>query len=396
MGRPARRTRPSSRSKSFTTIRTLTCLIDQALADNRELKILNEEVQIASNEVLARSGAYLPFISVGAGAGLNRPAASRSKEPACATTRISPGGSSPIRHGNFGAGVNLTWQLDIYRQLRNARDAAGQRYVAAAERRNYFVTRLVAEIAENYYRLMGLDKRLENLNQIIELQQRSLEIAEARKDNARGDLLPVLRFRAEVRRNQSEKLIVYQDIVVAENRINFLANRFPQPVERDSRELLRPEHQPAERRGALAAAPEPARYPPGRARAGGDRARREGRPGQLLPPAGDHRRRRPPGLQHELSVRAASRDRQYRRRPGRAAGQQEGDPGPVPHRERQAIAGHLQLPANVILNAFTEVVNRLSQVEKLHRQHRDQEAAVEDARRSGQCRQLPFPECPHR
>ncbi len=67
----------------------------------------------------------------------------------------------------MGAGVNLTWQLDIYRQLRNARDAAAQRHVAASERRNYFVTTMVAEIAENFYRLMGLDKRLENLDQII-------------------------------------------------------------------------------------------------------------------------------------------------------------------------------------------------------------------------------------
>ena len=36
-------------------IRCLRGLIDQALAGNRELKILNEEVQIASNEILARS-----------------------------------------------------------------------------------------------------------------------------------------------------------------------------------------------------------------------------------------------------------------------------------------------------------------------------------------------------
>src|SRR5262245_58823460 len=43
----------------------LICLIDQALANNRELRILNEEVLIASNEVLARSGAYLPFMTAG-------------------------------------------------------------------------------------------------------------------------------------------------------------------------------------------------------------------------------------------------------------------------------------------------------------------------------------------
>jgi outer membrane protein TolC len=46
--------------------------------------------------------------------------------------------------------------------------------------------------------------------------------------------LPVQRFQAEVRKNQSEKLIVKQDIVEAENRINFLLGRYPQPVERMS------------------------------------------------------------------------------------------------------------------------------------------------------------------
>src|SRR5512135_2750833 len=43
----------------------LLSLIDQALASNRQLKILNEGVQIASNEILARSGAYLPFLTLG-------------------------------------------------------------------------------------------------------------------------------------------------------------------------------------------------------------------------------------------------------------------------------------------------------------------------------------------
>src|SRR5262245_21193223 len=50
----------------------LTRLIDQALATNRELMILNEDVQIASNEVMARRGAYLPFLSFGASAGVGR------------------------------------------------------------------------------------------------------------------------------------------------------------------------------------------------------------------------------------------------------------------------------------------------------------------------------------
>ena len=96
------------------------------------------------------------------------------------------------------------------------------------------MTQLAADVAQNYYRLMALDKRLENLNLIIELQLRSLDIARARKESARSTELGVLRFEADVRRNQSEKLIVNQDIIVTENRINFLINRYPQPVERMS------------------------------------------------------------------------------------------------------------------------------------------------------------------
>ena len=220
--------------EEFYNDRMLTCLIEKALFDNRELKVLNEEVQIAGNEVLSRSGAYLPFVSVAAGAGLNRFSRFTLEGAGLRDDPFLPGKFLPNPLGNFMGGINFTWQLDIYRQLRNARDAAGQRYVAASERRNYFVTTLVADIAENFYRLMGLDKRLENLDQIIELQERSLAIAKARKEAARSNELGVLRFQAELQRNYSEKLIINQAIIQGENRINFLVNRYPQRVERDS------------------------------------------------------------------------------------------------------------------------------------------------------------------
>ena len=220
--------------EEFYNDRMLTCLIEKALIDNRELKVLNEEVQIAGNEVLSRSGAYLPFVSLAAGAGLERPSRFSLDGDTIHNDPYLPGKFFNNVFGIYGAGINLSWQLDIYRQLRNARDAAGQRYVVASERRNYFVTTLVAEIAENFYRLMGLDKRLENLDQIIELQERSLEIAKARKEAARSTELGVLRFQAELQRNYSEKLIVNQAIIEGENRINFLANRYPQRVERVS------------------------------------------------------------------------------------------------------------------------------------------------------------------
>jgi len=210
-------------------------LIDRALVGNQELRILNENVQIASNEVLARRGAYLPFVTAGGGPGVAKPSLYTPEGAVEQQLHVVPGVPGvpfPTPLPNYVLGFNLFWQVDIWRQLRNARDAAVQRFFGAEQERNYFVTRLVAEIAENYYGLMALDARLENLDNIIALQERSLEIATARKAAARGSDLPVQRFQAEVRKNQSAKLIVKQDIIQVENRINFLLGRFPQPVER--------------------------------------------------------------------------------------------------------------------------------------------------------------------
>jgi outer membrane protein, multidrug efflux system len=220
--------------EEFYDDRMLTCLIEKALFDNRELKVLNEEVAISGNEVLSRSGAYLPFISVAAGSSLNRFSRFTEEGAGILDDAYLPGKHFTNPSGNYGAGFNFSWQLDIYRQLRNARDAATQRYTAASERRNFFVTTLVADIAENFYRLMGFDKRLENLDQIIEFQTQSLEIAKARMIATRGNQLAVQRFQADLERNYSEKLIINQSIIQGENRINFLVNRYPQRVERDS------------------------------------------------------------------------------------------------------------------------------------------------------------------
>lgn len=212
----------------------LTGLLHQGLSGNQELKILGEEIQIANNEILKRRGAYLPFVTLGGGAGIDK--YSFFTVPGADNLQgLTPGGGNfPVPLPDFLTAANFSWQVDIWRQLRNARDAQTLRYLASTDGRNYVVTRLVAEIAENYYNLMALDKKLENLDRTIAIQEQSLEIAKAQKEGVRGTELGVQRFRAEVRKNQSQKLIVRQQIIEVENRINFLVGRFPEPVERSA------------------------------------------------------------------------------------------------------------------------------------------------------------------
>lgn len=219
----------------------LTGLVDQALVNNQQLRILAEDIAIANNEILRRKGTYLPFLSFGSSASF-RKLSDYTLEGSDTYSNFllkQPFTPFPNPLGNFLVPtLDVSWQIDIWRQLRNARDAAALRFLGTTDGRNYVVTRLVAEVAENYYTLMSLDQRLANLNYVIALQQRSLEIARSQKEGVRGTELPVQRFLAEVRKNESDRSIIVQQIIEVENRINFLAGRYPQRVERDSSKFI--------------------------------------------------------------------------------------------------------------------------------------------------------------
>jgi outer membrane protein, multidrug efflux system len=215
----------------------LTSLIDTALVDNQELKILAQDIRIANNEVYARRGAYFPFLTFGARAGADK-VGDYTREGAVESNLLANGKAFPKPLPDFLVATNLSWEVDIWKKLRNARSAAALRYLGTRDGRNYVVTRLVSDIAEEYYDLLSMDKRLETLDKTIEIQEKSLEIAKVKKENGKGTELAVQRFQAEVRKNQSEKLIIAQEIVEAENRINFLAGRFPQLVERSKVDFI--------------------------------------------------------------------------------------------------------------------------------------------------------------
>lgn len=217
---------------------TLTSLVDQAFVGNQELKILNQRVQKANFDVMARRGLIWPFLTGRTGASLEKPSTYSPMGAVEDQLQPVPGTGFPEPLPKFLVAADISWEIDIWRKLRNARDAAGLRYLATQEGRNYIVTRMVAEVAEDYYELMALDNRMEALNRTIEIQDRSLEVARAIKQAGRGTELAVQRFQAEVNKNVSERSIILQEIVEVENRINFTLGRFPQRVERDSSRFL--------------------------------------------------------------------------------------------------------------------------------------------------------------
>jgi outer membrane protein, multidrug efflux system len=212
----------------------LKSLIDTALKNNQELNVMLQEINIANNEVRARKGAYLPALGIGVGAGVDKVGRYTSQGASDDITEIAPGKKTPEVLPNYVLGVNASWEVDIWRKLRNSKKSAVYKYLSSVEGKNFMVTNLISEIANSYYELMALDNQLETLQKNIQIQQSALEIVKLEKTAAKVTELAVQKFEAEVFKNLSHQYFIMQQIKVAENRINFLVGRFPQTVARNS------------------------------------------------------------------------------------------------------------------------------------------------------------------
>lgn len=208
-------------------------LIDTALKNNQELNITMQEIDIARNEVRARKGEYLPFVGIGAGAGIEKPGRYTMQGATEEAINIAPGKETPEPLPDYRLALTARWEADVWRKLRNAKKAAVARYLSSVEGRNFAVTNLIAEIADAYYELLALDNQLSILKQNIDIQTNALEIVKLQKEAARVTELAVRKFEAEVLKTRGMQYDIQQQITETENRINFLLGRYPQPIARN-------------------------------------------------------------------------------------------------------------------------------------------------------------------
>ena len=196
----------------------LVALIDTALVKNQELNIMLQRVDMAKNVIQAKKGEYLPFVNLQAGAEVEKVGEYTRNGAVEKNLEIKEGEEFPEPLTNFGLGAFATWELDVWKKLRNEKKAAVYEYLSSVEGKNFMVTNLVSEVAASYYELMALDNELAIIDQNLEIQQNALKIVKLQKQAARATELAVKRFQAEVMKNQSHKYEIQQEIVEVENR----------------------------------------------------------------------------------------------------------------------------------------------------------------------------------
>ncbi|WP_134089600.1 TolC family protein [Olivibacter sp. XZL3] len=221
--------------KEYFTDPYLDALIDTALHNNQELNITLQEIEISRNEIREKKGEYLPFVGLKGSAGIDKVARYTNIGAMESNTDIKPGREMPEPLPDYLVAAYATWEADIWKKLHNAKKAAVSRYLSTVEGRNFVITNLIAEVASGYYELLALDNQLDIVKKNIEIQSNALKIVKMQKAAAQLTELAVRRFEAEVLNTKSLQYTIQQRITETENRINFLLGRYPQPIQRSSK-----------------------------------------------------------------------------------------------------------------------------------------------------------------
>lgn len=214
----------------------LITLIETALSNNQEMNIFLQDIEIAKNEIKERQGEYLPKVGLGFGAGHSR--VSKNTRDGVLDEVVE---RNDLRSNNWdlNLGLNVTWEVDIWKKLRNAKGASSMQLMGQYEARNYLISRLVTEISRCYYELMALDNALKILDENIKIQEKAFLKMKLLKEYAKTNNLAVNRFQAQLLKTQSERFEISQKIIEKENRLKFLSGIYDdKPILRNSDTLM--------------------------------------------------------------------------------------------------------------------------------------------------------------
>jgi multidrug efflux system outer membrane protein len=167
---------------------TLDRLVEQALSSNNDLRAALSRYDQAN--ALLRNAKFdrFPTITVDAAASDGLLSADQA-----------PGLSRSEREGHsYRAGVNATWELDLFGRVRRSVEAQRANAGATAFDLDALQVAIVGEVASSYVQLRGAQERLRIAQRNAELQQQTLNLVQARLDAGSGTDFDSARARAQL------------------------------------------------------------------------------------------------------------------------------------------------------------------------------------------------------
>ncbi len=199
----------------------LTQLIDEAFAQNYDLRTALARIEAARSQVLLAQSDLAPDINLNV-------APSRRRISGVGSQPLPS--STPLISNDFRVAIEMSYELDVWGKYRSGALAAENDLTAARYYRETVRVGVAAEVANAYFRLRAADAELGVLESTLKLRT---ETATLQQDRFEGGLIGEY----DVRQAEGEKFAVIADIARAKNAIGqyetavaILTGRSPQAV----------------------------------------------------------------------------------------------------------------------------------------------------------------------
>jgi len=198
-------------------------LIGEALQHNSNVQIAAANVEQAA-AVLTQTRSQL-FPAVGYGAGAQR---ERSVEPSFAA--LIPNYPNPT--SAYQAALQASWEIDLWGRIRRQSEAAYANVLATDEARRGVILTLVANVANGYLQLRGLDAQLAVAKKTLQTYKESVDLFTLQFQYGQVSMMNVAQAQSQYETAAAQIPLLESQIAQTQNSLAVLIGRDPGPIVR--------------------------------------------------------------------------------------------------------------------------------------------------------------------
>lgn len=212
--------------KSYYKDPLLVSLIEKALVKNNEVVIAMKSMEQLDLSYKQAKLGLLPTLDFDAGA-------SRSYQ-----SKNSLNGSLSAQFigkdymDDYNANLRMAWEVDIWGKATMQKRDAKAAYFAQKENLSALKTRIIVQVAQAYYNLLGLDEQLKIAEKNIELTSNTLTMTQLQYNSGSVSSLAVNQTEAQKKTAELLVPLAKMNIAIQENALQILCGEYPDRIER--------------------------------------------------------------------------------------------------------------------------------------------------------------------
>lgn len=187
-------------------------LIDKALDNNKDLLIAAAKIKEMIANKRIKFAPLLPELGLEAGG---------QKE------MLNYGGDAEKYSPEFRANLNVSWELDVWGNLRWQNEAGVAAYMQSVEAQRALRLTIISQVAQAYFELKALDRQLQIVKQTLEARKEGVKFAKLRYEGGLTSEIPYRQSLVELARTETLVPDIANKIKLKENDLAVLVGDYP-------------------------------------------------------------------------------------------------------------------------------------------------------------------------